>query len=73
MRRSKHSKVLTVLYVVDLLIAVFDEVDVTVVIQFLQKKFEISKAEIAEEFLGTCFEYLNDHLFLSQKTYVEKV
>lgn len=54
-RRSKHIEVLIALYVDDLLIAGSDEVGVKVVIHLLQKEFEIPKAEVAEEFLGTLF------------------
>ncbi|GBN05327.1 hypothetical protein AVEN_116041-1 [Araneus ventricosus] len=61
------------MYVDDLLIAGSDDSEVGVVIQLLRNEFEISKAEVANEFLGISFEYSQNKLSLGQKAYVEKV
>ncbi|GBM71104.1 Copia protein [Araneus ventricosus] len=57
----------------DLLIAGSDDSEVGVVIQLLRNEFEMSKAEVANEFLGISFEYSQNKLSLGQKAYVEKV
>ncbi|GBO02302.1 Copia protein [Araneus ventricosus] len=72
-RRSKQSEIFIVLYVDDLLIAGSDDSEVGVVIQLLRNEFEMSKAEVANEFLGISYEYSQNKLSLGQKAYVEKV
>ncbi|GBL74999.1 Copia protein [Araneus ventricosus] len=71
-RRSK-SEIFIVLYVDDLLIAGSDDSEVGVVIQLLRNEFEMSKAEVENEFLGIGFVYSHNKLSLCQKAYVEKV
>ena len=73
-RKYVNSEILIVLYVDDVLIvAGSDEAEVQIVIQLLRKEFEMSKSEVANEFLGIKLEYVNDKLYLSQKSYVQKV
>ena len=72
-KRTYRSEMIVVLYVDDLLISGSDTSEVKVIIQLLQQKFEMSKSEIASEFLGICLEQSTNHLYLNQKSYVLKV
>ncbi|GBM07228.1 Retrovirus-related Pol polyprotein from transposon TNT 1-94, partial [Araneus ventricosus] len=72
-RRSKQSEIFIVLHVNDLLIAGSDHSEVGVTIQLIRNEFEMSKAEVANEFLGISFEYSHNKLSLGQKGHVEKI
>ena len=47
---------IVVLYIDDLLISDSDISEIKVVIHLLQQKLEMSKSEIASEFLGICLD-----------------
>lgn len=72
-KHTNNSDIILVLYVDDLLIAGNDQSEVNIVIDLLKSEFEMSKAEVATEFLGICLDYLPYRLCLSQEAYVKRL